>query len=323
MRAKQTKGQKQDKLINISYTSLPNNVLLIYTDGSKLDNGLTGSGWCIMQTCKGPPAVIAEGHCHLGQQSEVFDAELHATTEALQRLRDLPPTTAYMCIDNSSAIDSLSNNIYNHHHARHSIEKGALLAALGWKISTVWVPSHTGITGNKRADAQAKLRAEDSLKLCQHAVTTKTWLMAETKRRFLSQWRAQTPDTHPTITWPTHLSGLKWQDSRALFRVFTRRTPSDIDPITKTAPRDCECGPTPPTSPHILGDCPIFGRERTILLRQLDIPTITTDQVLLAANTKPVLDFLRKTGLGFKMNLNYTRHDDSTQATIEGEEREE
>jgi hypothetical protein len=252
----------------------------------------------------------------------LMDAELHATTEALETLRHLPPTTAYLCIDNSSAIDSLSSNIHNHHHARHSIEKGALLAALGWKISTIWVPSHTGITGNERADAQAKLGAEESRHLCPHAVTTKTWLMAETKRRFLTQWRDQAPLTRPTITWPTHLSGLKWQDSRALFRVFTRRTPSDINPITKTAPRNCECGPTPPTSAHILDDCPHFERERKVLLRQLDIPAITTNQVLLAANTKPVLDFLRKTGLGFKMDLNYTRHDDSTQATIE-EEREE
>jgi hypothetical protein len=46
--------------------------------------------------------------------------------------------------------------------------------------------------------------------------------MAETKRRFLAQWRAQAQHTHPNITWPAHLSGLKWQDSRALFRVFTR-----------------------------------------------------------------------------------------------------
>jgi hypothetical protein len=49
------------------------------------------------------------------------------------------------------------------------------------------------------------------------------------------------------------------------------------------------------------------------------MPTITTDQVLLRENTKPELDFLRKTGLGFKMDLNYTRHDGSTQATIEEE----
>jgi ribonuclease HI len=317
-----TKLNNQASIHNKWISSLPNNILLIYTDGFKLDTGLTGCGWCIMQTCNGSLAVTAEGHCHLGQQSEVFDAELHATTEALGLLRDLPPTTAYLCIDNSSAIDSLGNNIYNHHHARHSIEKAALLAALGWKLSTVWVPSHTGITGNERADAQAKLGAEDSRHLCPHAVTTKTWLMAETKRRFLTQWREQAPLIRPAITWPKHLSGLKWQESRALFRVFTRRTPSDINPITKTAPRDCECGPTPPTSAHILGDCPIFNRERTALLQQLDMPAITTDLVLLAANTRPVLDFLKKTGLGFKMDLNFTIRNDSTQATID-EEREE
>jgi ribonuclease HI len=164
-------------------SSLPNNILLIYTDGSKLDNGLTGSGWCIMQTCNRATTVIRERYCHLGEQSEVFDAELHATTEALQTLRNIPPTTAYLCIDNSSSIDSLNSNIHNHHHARHSIEKAALLSALGWKISTVWVPSHTGITGNERADAQAKRGAEDRQHLCSHAVTTKTWLIAETKRR--------------------------------------------------------------------------------------------------------------------------------------------
>jgi ribonuclease HI len=300
--------------------SLLDHTILIYTDGSKLDNGNTGSGWCIMQTLHGTTTTMFEGHCHLGTQSEVFDAKLHAAYEALQAINTLPPASAHLCIDNSSAIDSLNNNTYNHHHARHAIEAATELITTGWTISTVWVPSHTGITGNKRADIQAKAGASNNRLLCQHSVTTKTWLLAEAKRKFMSEWHTTHKSAKPSLTWPQHLSELKWKETQALFRVFARRAPTDIDPITKTAPTTCACNASPPTSEHILAECPLFDRQRTELLYRLKTPTITRDQVLLPTHTKPVLDFLKATGLGFHTRLNYTKQNDSAQATQEKEE---
>jgi ribonuclease HI len=204
-----TKLNNQASIHNAWIQSLPDHTLLIYTDGSKLDNDHTGSGWCIMQKFHNTTTTMLEGHCHLGSRSEVFDAELHAAYKGLQTVNKLPATTAYLCIDSSSAIDSLHNNIYNHNHARHAIETAAHLATFGCDISTVWVPSHTGITGNEHADIQAKAGATDDRHLCRHSVTTKTWLMAETRRKLMYQWHAATKPAKPTLAWPPHLSALK------------------------------------------------------------------------------------------------------------------
>jgi hypothetical protein len=57
-------------------------------------------------------------------QSKVCDAELHAIYEGLLLLPTLPrmqQTTAYLCIDNQSAIQILSKNEHNHQFAREAL----------------------------------------------------------------------------------------------------------------------------------------------------------------------------------------------------------
>jgi ribonuclease HI len=53
--------------------------------------------------------LISSDPCYLGTQAEKYDAELHAVHEALSYLHtpEITPNTAIICIDNSSAIDTL------------------------------------------------------------------------------------------------------------------------------------------------------------------------------------------------------------------------
>jgi hypothetical protein len=69
--------------------SLSDFTILLYTDGSKLEDGRTGSRWGTYCVGNGVAREIWAGHCHLGTRAEVFDAELHAAQEALTTLQHL------------------------------------------------------------------------------------------------------------------------------------------------------------------------------------------------------------------------------------------
>jgi hypothetical protein len=73
-----------------------------------------------LETSNGVARKIQAGHCHLGTRAEVFDAELHAAQEALDMLQNLdtPAATAYLCVDNQSALDTLHGNASNTQYSR-------------------------------------------------------------------------------------------------------------------------------------------------------------------------------------------------------------
>jgi len=61
-----------------------------------------------------------EGSCHLGNQAEVYDAELHTIQEAVTYLltTTAPRATAIICMDNRVALETLQFNKHNHEYAR-------------------------------------------------------------------------------------------------------------------------------------------------------------------------------------------------------------
>jgi ribonuclease HI len=160
---------------------------------------------------------IKEGSCNLGCRAEVYDTELHAVQEAMAALftMTIPRSKAFICIDNQAAIDSLQFNRNNHEYTRRALESIAQLRLLSWKISTVWCPSHCGIAGNEYADTLAKLGTTHPTP-CQYARTTKTWLQAQARAQLLHRWKQELPLSKPSFTFPTHLHGVDWADTRTL-----------------------------------------------------------------------------------------------------------
>jgi len=115
--------------------TLPEDTIIIYTDGSQLPDGGTGCGWAVFR--KNPELLqLSEGHCHLGKRAAVFDAELHAVQEATSSLLTTisPRVEVYICIDNKAAIDTLSFNKSNHEYARRTLAHIEQLRLLGWRI---------------------------------------------------------------------------------------------------------------------------------------------------------------------------------------------
>jgi ribonuclease HI len=280
-------------------STLPDLTMLIYTDGSKFDSGSTGAGWAIYCVGNGIARLIKSGSCHLGEQMEVYDAELHAVHEALDGLThiDTPPALAFVCIDNSAAISALNDNVGNSEPAREAINISVLLAQDGWRIHTLWTPAHVGVIGNETADNLAKLGANSPSKLCPHACTTKTWLYAESRRILSKRWKEELPSSHASLTLPGWLKNLKFSESRALFRVYCNRTPSDAYP--SEPPQPCQCGQDMVSGRHLFSSCAQFEAERQKLISET-FGDITSDKYFFdPRNVVHIVRFLRKTGIGF------------------------
>jgi hypothetical protein len=126
------KTGNSDQIHNQWLASLLNGTVIIYSDGSKL-NGHTGSGRAIFRIELGEISQLGQGLCHLGIQSEVFDAELHAIAEGLEGLNqiEIAPTKIYICVDNQAEIDTLYENRDNSEPARQAIKQANLLKAKG------------------------------------------------------------------------------------------------------------------------------------------------------------------------------------------------
>jgi ribonuclease HI len=283
-------------------TTLPEHTVTIYTDGSKLEDGSVGCGWAIYHCRNQQLYQLTEGRCHLGRRAEVYDAELHAVQEAVTTLltTTIPRSAVFICIDNQAAIDTLQHNESNHEFARRALEVIARLQLLGWQISTVWCPSHCGIPGNEKADALAKMAASSTVP-CRFAVTTKYWLLAQARKGFLERWKRELPLSNPSFKFPSHLRGIDWADTRAMWRVFCNRSPSDPPPNITADP--CPCGLSLISSHHLLQECALLARQRTELQHSTTGDIQTASFLTTPRNVQPIRRFLRATGLGHSTHL--------------------
>jgi len=178
----------------------------------------------------------------------------------------------------------------------------AQLRLLGWEISTVWCPSHCNIPGNDRTDKLAKLGASHTTP-CQHSVTTKVWLLAQARAQLLQRWKKELPLCKPSFTFSTHLHGVDWVDTRALWRVFCNRSPSD--PLPKQAADPCPCGLDLHTSHHLLRNCTLLAQHRAFM-QQSTIGDIQSPSFLTnPTNMRSIRRFLRATGLGYSANIRF------------------
>jgi hypothetical protein len=214
--------------------TLPNNTILCYTDRSRLDNRQVGSGFSYYQVSKGKTIKLSSYHCYLWDKAEIYDAELHACFEALRQIN-----IHHLNLTKVHIIQLLlSSDTHSYQYARQTIEETNTLSAGGIKINTTWTPSHINIQGNEDVDIEAKRGATNTNVKCQHAVTTKTWMLAESKGQFLLAWKQKLPDSKPSLQYPPQMSSYNWTETRALARVYCNRSPTDNGPYKPPTQRD-------------------------------------------------------------------------------------
>ena len=129
------------------------NHLKVYTDGSLLNNNLSGSAFVI-------PSLKIYKSYSIGENRSIFSAELVAIVMALNYLLDLPFAVfrVVFCVDSKSVLQSLQIPDSKNSHVivsevKHLIH---LLICKGTEVTLCWVPSHCGILGNELADKFAK-----------------------------------------------------------------------------------------------------------------------------------------------------------------------
>jgi hypothetical protein len=210
--------------------------------------------------------------------------------------------TAYLCIDNQSALDTLHGNASQTQYSRTAAATAAELRGIGWKNLGIWTPAHVGIVGNEAADSEAKAGAASSA-ACTHARTTKTWMLAQTRKQLSERWNAALPDAIPSMRFPDHLKNLNWPTTRALWRLYAGRTPTDRNPGADHAkdPEPCNCGESFASSAHILLECRLFSRARARILQKA--PEVTVSSVLHPTHVPAVMEFMKTTGLGYTGKL--------------------
>ena len=123
---------------------------VFFTDGSK-QNGSTACAFTVN-------SVFSSHKLH--PALSVFTAELFAIREALHFIHRHRVEKSLICSDSQSAVRAISSQKRNHCVLIDIAELLYELARNDFKCVFLWIPGHSGIAGNVRADYWAK-RAHD------------------------------------------------------------------------------------------------------------------------------------------------------------------
>ena len=142
--------------------------LVLWTDGSKLDQGQVAAAVCWEDN---PTGRWREKSEYLGKNKEIVDAELWAILEAL----DIANTSAIgsevpvtIFCDSQKALNAIAHpsTCQEYRFLRDLIYKRTeTLHRNGHHIKLIWVPGHSEILGNEKAHVVARKRAEKGGKL--------------------------------------------------------------------------------------------------------------------------------------------------------------
>ena len=218
----------------------------------------------------------------MGHQAEVYDAEMHALSAAMDHVAhymDLPLGSAshlHFFADNSSSVDSIflskpgPSQRFFISFCEHACD--FLAADASHEISVSWVPSHIGIVGNERADELAKEAAQ----MEGPASATYSHLRRRANERVLETWIEDWAESPPRGLYarashgqpslrppphfcdlPRHLYGLVTQcrlGHAFMGEYYQRHVP--------TEDVACPCGKHLQTRDHILLDCERYDDHR-------------------------------------------------------------
>ena len=163
--------------------------IIVYSDGSQSERGYNGAGLFLTNSSFSAQESMA---WNLGQECEVYDAELFAIYKALEignQRSQASTSDLWIFSDSQAALKGLKagQNRANHTLYQKIYKIAETIDKKGIKIHISWVPGHLGIYGNEKADESAKYGAnwvEPSFELG----LSVSFLSRKLKERILSSW---------------------------------------------------------------------------------------------------------------------------------------
>ncbi|KAF5350420.1 hypothetical protein D9758_012444 [Tetrapyrgos nigripes] len=310
---------KDNHLNQLSELFLDPSHIILYTDGSKRPvHGISRSGAGLVAYNSGVERFTHQ--IGLGSRAEIYDAEIIALSYAAgltKAFTDENPQIQHwhFFTDNSGAVQTIFDT---------SPKPGQTYCTIFWRrvtdfldalpnhtVEISWVPSHTGIVGNERADGLAK----DTCNLANNEgwIGTRSHAIRRNRERKERQWKRKWENRPITSQYlpanrippslkPTKLmKETKYGLNREVFgRVTQCRTGHGFigEYYKRFVPDenvDCPCGEALQTREHVLCDCPIYEPHRDILRgasENLEMPELLGTKDGIEALT----EFIQKSG---------------------------
>ncbi len=281
----------------------------VFTDGSKLQNNNTGSGFIVKSREKD---WRCQKSTYLGKMPTVYQAEVNAIYEASEALisKQISGKTINFYTDSKSTMEKLSITRLSGSQEIQTKESLNKLSIYN-DVKLHWIKAHEGLLGNEIADRLAKLGAENING--ENVIEPKIALNGEDfNREKIKMFITKEHDK-------------KWQDIRAsgkgrITQLFFPKPKArkneklyewkkkDLRLITKTISGHiglrkqlwnikklltptCKCGEEEESSDHFIQRCPIFCKERFFILGKITLEDGDLDGLWL----KDILKFIKET----------------------------
>lgn len=227
--------------------------LKIFTDGSKHSDGKVGCAFTI------PELNITEKF-RLNEGTSIFTAEIYAILQACIFLVELqtPPKSVVILSDSKSALQALQSGSKNRQEIQAEIHLLCHhIISQGTDLHLIWIPSHTGIAGNEKADTAAEAAASLPI-ITDNLGLSRSEMNAILKKYITNKWQETLQTTGAQRGWliqPTDPTGqfLHPPLPPYLLRILRRiRTNSCV---YKIYPQLCACG-NPVSFIHLFQKCP-------------------------------------------------------------------
>lgn len=236
------------------------NYVKIFTDGSKND----------LQTGIGIFSPFFEFNARLPDYTDIFIAELLAISKALELLSQRTETHFMICTDSMSSIQALQK-IYDNHPIITKIHDQLLKASENKSIKLCWVPGHSGIHGNEKADELANKGRNNRL-IAEGLVGVSRFNAKTFLKKLRQQWNEDWVNLssnklrtiQASINIPKFPSNITRKDSVILTRLRIGHTILTHKHLyTREPPPICETCNCQITVAHIFNDCLKYNAVRT------------------------------------------------------------
>ena len=321
----------------------------VYSDGSDCDGGVGAAAVLYRRECARPRVL----RYHLGPSDKhtVAEAEMVGTILAAHLLATerRPVERCSVALDNKPVVQASRRSTPGPGRYLtdifHSGVQRAKNAHPGMKLTVRWVPGHSEIGGNERADEEAKRAAAGECSRREDLPVTlrrRTLPLSASKARqkhlqhlkavAAGRWKASRRGARmrgidaslPSKRFAELIAKLPRRQATLLFQLRTEHVPlfSHLERIGVVTTRSCPtCGEEAETVAHFLLRCPTYALARAIHLAPLgrdgrNLKTLLGDK----KGLRPLFSFINATGRFRQSHGSLELADGNGQAEGEGDE---